>query len=380
VKKYDCRKLMNEIVMLKFFKQDFDALFIRGSMRQLQYSKEAILRAIKEVYTFAYWRKFECLGKIESNLTVENGDLGVSLTADQKSLVYLKTWHSFEVITFDEMKPEININGQTLDFGQDSDFRTFRQSAPIISMIDHDGNQWLVGFARSDRKNIYRLFKENFDGKYQNNFQHEVDFVVSTLVASPKETGRLILGTDDGQIGLLVNHELDAFDPNGEEILGEVHDINFLPDNRFFLSVHADYEIYLWDYQERKLVRKLPIQASKTAVNPVKPGEIYFSSGQDIRVYDLETDLVHQLTDDLAIAGALICDSKGRFLLAGDPGTGGVRVYDIETGERVKELKGGQLGYVESLLFSKEGYIVSATKHGLSVFGRKKAEKKAGSL
>ncbi|MCX6809040.1 MAG: WD40 repeat domain-containing protein [Candidatus Berkelbacteria bacterium] len=375
--KYDCQKLTDLIKSSRETKADFDKLLERNKATELFNLQKKMLKEISPAFAFCYWRDFECKYQEQQSMTLDNDEIAISLSDDGKQLIRCNSYGSrivIENIGLD--KNQSQSESAEINLGSGPNFNQNVLKAPVLPFVDQAGKRYLVAIVGTNMSN-YRslhLYQQNFGKEYGSGYSIEIVQDLQIFRLNPDRADLMVAGSTSGEVGQFTfsNHpaNIDPFAHDGEEIKSGTRKLEFLPGGRYLVSLHENFKMYLWDFEQKKLVSRLPIMSREFAVNPVKPAEIFYCPAADIRVFDIKTLEDRRLSDDIALTSALRCDPSGKFLLAGSLSTGGAVILDTETGGKVGELKGGAFGVTESILISKAGFVVTGSAQGYSVFGK----------
>jgi WD40 repeat protein len=382
---YSCEQLCDAVRGIAKLERQFQALFLARDVAKMRTLRQEIETISLPIYESFYWRKAVCIEQMEINLENTCGTLNIALNKENQLFIQKYDWQQLKFKNADEREPEIPIGNLDIDLWQnlnlpyDSKYKASLIAPPITSS-DDSGAQYVACIVEQGVNRYLKVWWRRPDLHKPNSFENAsalaiIDKRYEVFVGVDDTSGGIIAGTEDGKIGFLyVNggyEDMKAFD-QGDEVISGVERLEVLPGGKFLISKHDDFQLYLWDIYRRKLVSRLPIIATEFTINPAKPGEIVYASGKDLRTFDIETLTDKILNDDVAITSSLSCSKDGRYLASGSTGVGGAHIIDLKTGEYIREVKGGVLGYVGKVFFTDKGDVVAASSEGFSIYGRKK--------
>ncbi|MCX8075855.1 MAG: WD40 repeat domain-containing protein [Aquificaceae bacterium] len=169
-----------------------------------------------------------------------------------------------------------------------------------------------------------------------------------TQVASGLETLR----------GILVSREEASLIASFEGHQRVVYALAFSPDGKTLASVDVEGSVKLWDVQNMRLVKTIPIRAEFITSVVFTPNGRFLAiavDGKAIRFFDVKSEkFIRTIKTDVY---SLSFDRTGKTLASG--GYSSVKLWDVQSGRLVRTIKGHN-GIVLSVHFSPDGKTVAS--------------------
>jgi hypothetical protein len=379
---YSCEQLSKSISDIRDLNDKFKPLYHRFDVKNLLKLREEIDAFCEPILSELIFEGMECVDSAEMKMRTSGGELGIAIREDGTVFVHNKEISS---IAFRNLKMfgDVTVVGQKASVGWQGRYfghHTYNTvlDAPMIPRSDGS----LSMIFRIDGKKFLRTYRSSKQVMGLERFDlcdadYPLDDSLCVFVADPTAQSTIIAGNDEGGITRLIfdSNQYAEAEPflGNDEMDSKVKKIEFLADHRFFVTMHEDKRMYLWDSVQQGLVRRLPIFAGKFTVNPANNQEIFYYSGKGIFAYDLFTGKSRPMDPRITVTASLACDKSGKYLFSGLMTVGGVDVLDARSGKYLKKIDGGAIGTVEKIIVADTGEITTASEFGYSVF-RKKAK------
>jgi WD40 repeat protein/class 3 adenylate cyclase len=201
-------------------------------------------------------------------------------------------------------------------------------------------------------------------GQKISDFPFDAGFPVADVTFSP-DGNFLLTGNRDGSAYLWnvkTGSEVQKFVGH----TGSVFAVTFSPDNKYVLTGGGDSTMRIWDIETGQELRRFTFTALVVDMELSSDGQWVLTNSRDGRaqIWSLNANPRLQLFDHEAVVTAATYSPSGRLILtAGAGGKGGsARLWDVITGEQLRDFIGHTLDINYGAAFSHDGkYIVTGS-------------------